>query len=98
MRALLLGLLVACTGDQGPADTDPTGSEPALDPVASPSLWVPSVLQVTWAAPASGASWVQWGTDPETLDQQTPTSAAQSVERSLLGLPAREAVHWQAVT
>lgn len=94
MRGVWLMGLMACGG--GSKDT---GAEPpALKAVAVPSAWVPSVLEVSWAAPPGATSWVEWGSSADALTSRTPVTQEAEVSVSLLGLAAETDVVWQAVS
>lgn len=94
MRSVWLVGLIACGG----GTTDTSGGEAAFQATGSPSLHVPSVLEVTWTAPEGATSWVEWGSAADALTSQTPTTDQTDVKRSLLGLAAEQTVVWQAVS
>lgn len=103
VRLIPLLLLLACTGsDKNPGDDSGGGPEPgivALDPTATVSPAISTVLTVEWTTSEAGTSYVEYGpTDRYGYTTQDDGQTSTDHRVVVAGFPTNAEWHWRAVS
>ncbi|MBX2800241.1 MAG: aryl-sulfate sulfotransferase [Myxococcales bacterium] len=81
-----------------------TSPPPLTEVTLTPSVVVPTTVQLSWTTEQSGRSWAEYGIVDDIgagdLDRRTPTSLVAGTVHAahLVGLPAAASVRWRVVT